>query len=175
MKITLSIVLILLIVGIICYSIGSRLPVDHTTTVSGTVEASPAKVFALITDVAHGASWRKSVQGVQMLPPDEGRDSWVEDLGHGEKMSFLATRTEAPTPTGHALREVLLNDKGASYGGTWTYALSPGPNPNQTTLQITETGFINPPIYRFMMAHFIGMTRNLDQYMHDIQVAAVKS
>jgi hypothetical protein len=71
-------------------------------------------------------------------------------------------------------RDVKLDDQGASYGGTWTYELSPGPSPNTTTLRITETGFIKPPIYRFIMVHVFGPTHNLDQYMKDIQAAARK-
>ena len=84
-------------------------------------------------------------------------------------MTFLATRTEPPVR-----RDVLLDDPKASYGGTWTYELSPGPDPTTTTLHITETGFIKPPLYRFVMAHVIGPTHNLDQYMTDIQAAASK-
>jgi hypothetical protein len=65
----------------------------------------------------------------------------------------------------------MLDDPKASYGGTWTYELAPGPEPNTTMLKITETGFIRPPLYRFIMKHVLGMTHNLDQYMHDIQAA----
>jgi hypothetical protein len=69
---------------------------------------------------------------------------------------------------------VRLNDPNASYGGTWTYIVAPGPTPTTTVLTITETGFIKPWFYRFMMAHVVGMTSNLDRYMRDLQ-AAVKS
>lgn len=179
MKIAITVVLSLIalvaVAGVVCYAIGARLPVDHTASVAGTVEAAPAKVFALITHVGDGASWRKQVQSVKVLPPDAGRDHWVEDLGHGQTMTFLATRTDPPADGSHALREVLLDVPGAAYGGTWTYRLESGPSPNQTILQITETGFIKPPIYRFLMTHVFGMTRNLDQYLQDIQAAAKKS
>jgi hypothetical protein len=84
-------------------------------------------------------------------------------------MTFLAVRTEAPKR-----RDVQLDEPRASYGGTWTYELSPGPTPDSTTLQITETGFIRPAIYRFVMVHIIGPTHNLDVYMKDIQAAAAK-
>ena len=82
-------------------------------------------------------------------------------------MTFLATQTTAPSH-----REVLLDVPGAAYGGTWTYELTPGPSPNTTTLKITETGYIKPPIYRFMMAHIFGPTKNLDDYMKSMQAAA---
>ena len=174
MKIALTLIVLLVLVVAVCYAIGARLPVDHVITITGTVAAPPAKVFALITDVGNGASWRKSVKSVQVLPQNEGRDNWIEGLGHGNTMTFLATRTEPLTPDGHALREVLLNVKGASYGGTWTYKITPAADLTQTILQITETGFIHPPFYRFMMAHVFGMTHNLDRYMQDIQAAAAR-
>ena len=149
--------------------VGARLPVNHTVSVSGVVSAPPDKVFARIADVANGAAWRPAVKSVSLLASDQGRDHWVELLGHGQTMTFLAIRTEPP-----ARREVRLDDPNATYGGTWTYELSPGPEPATTTLRITETGFIKPPIYRFIMAHLMGPTHNLDQYMKDIQAATTK-
>ncbi len=89
-------------------------------------------------------------------------------------MTFLAVRTDDPTPQGRARREVLLDVPGAAYGGTWTYALSPGPTPTQTTITITEAGFIHPPIYRFLMTHILGRNANLNQYVSDIQAAAIR-
>ncbi len=151
------------------YLDGTLLPVDHTASVSGTIPAPPDKVFARITDVAIGASWRPAVKSVKLLPPVNGRDHWIEDIGHGQSMTFLSTYTKAPTT-----REVLLYQPDATFGGTWLYELSPGPAPGTTTLRITESGFIKPPLYRFMMAHVFGMTYNLDHYMADLRAAAPK-
>jgi Polyketide cyclase / dehydrase and lipid transport len=163
------IVLVLLIAGVAVYVDGARLPVDHSVSVTGVVSAPQEKVFALITNVAKGSDWRPAVKSVTLLDPDNGRDHWVEHLDHGQFMTFLAVRTDSP-----ARRDVLLDDPKASYGGTWIYELSPGPSLGTTTLRITETGFINPPIYRFIMAHVFGPTHNLDQYLKDIQAAADK-
>ena len=153
MKIFGFILLVLVIVSILIYIDGARLPYDHTVSVTGVVAAPPDKVFARISDVANGAAWRPAVKSVTMLAPDQGRDHWVESLGHGQTMTFLAIRTEPSTR-----REVRLDDPNASYGGTWTYELSPGASPATTTLRITETGFIKPPIYRFIMARVMGPT-----------------
>ena len=166
-RILLSLVILIAVVIAIAYIDGLTLPVNHTTTVTGTVAAPPAKVFALITNVSAAPTWRHAVKSVTVLPPDSGRDHWIEDLGHGQTMTFLATRTEPPMR-----RDVLLDLPTPAYGGTWTYLLTPGPTPDTTTVSITETGFINPPIYRFMMQHLIGMTHNLDQYLADMRAAA---
>jgi hypothetical protein len=162
----LGIVVALLVVIAAVYVDGTTLPVNHSTTVIQTVSAPPEKVFAQITNVAAGASWRPELKGVTVLPPDNGRDHWVEDLGHGQTMTFLAVKTEAPNE-----RDVLLDVPGASYGGTWSYKLSPGPTPGTTTLSITEAGFINPPFYRFMMHHIFGMDHNINAYFRDLDNA----
>jgi hypothetical protein len=160
-------VLVLAVAGV--YADGARLPYSHSVTVTGVVPAPQDKVFAMITNVAKGSNWRPAVKSVTLLQQDQGRDHWVEHLDYGQYMTFLATRTEPPMR-----RDVLLDEPKAAYGGTWTYELSPGPEPATTTLRITETGFIKPPIYRFAMLHFIGPTHNLDQYMKDIKAAAGK-
>lgn len=159
--------LALVMAGVVIYVDGARLPYYHTVSVSGVVAGTPDKVFARIVNVKDGADWRPAVKSVTVLVPDKGRDHWVELMAHNQYMTYLAVRTEAPFR-----RDVQLDDPKASYGGTWTYELEPGPEPDTTTLHITETGFIKPPIYRFAMAHVFGPTRNLDQYMKDIQLSA---
>jgi hypothetical protein len=169
MKVFAFVLLVLALAGVIVYVEGARLPYDHTVSVTGIVNAPQAKVFSLITDVANGSHWRPAIKSVTTLTPDRGRDHWVEHLAHGQFMTFLATRTDSPSR-----RDVQLDDPRASYGGTWVYELSPGPSVDSTTLHITETGFIKPPIYRFVMAHVFGPTHNLDEYMKNIQAAAAK-
>ena len=166
-RILLSLILLIAVLIAIAYIDGLTLPVNHTTTVTGTVAASPAKVFALITNVSAAPTWRHAVKSVTVLPPDNGRDHWTENLDHGQTMTFLATRTEPPMR-----RDVLLDLPTPAYGGTWTYLLTPGPTPDTTTLTITETGFIHPPLYRFLMHHVIGLTYNLNQYLADARAAA---
>jgi hypothetical protein len=173
LRIVLSVVGVVALVVLIMYVDGRTLPVEHSVSVTGTVAAPPARVFAFITAVANGPAWRHDVKSVRLLPPENGRDAWIEDLGQGVQMHFIATTTVPVDPAGHALRRVELSDP--QYGGTWTYDLSPGADPNTTILRITEQGYIHPPIYRFMMAHIFGPTRNLDQYLQDIQTAAKSS
>ena len=173
LRIVLSVIGLVAFVALGAFAIGATMPVDHSVSVTGTVDAAPAKVFAKITNIAAGPSWRPEVQSVEVLPKDNSRDAWVEDLGHGVKMKFLAITTVPPDETGHAIRKVKLDDD--SYGGAWTYEVSPGATPNTTNLKITEDGYFNPPIYRFMMKYVFGPTKNLDDYLHHMQAAAPKS
>ena len=169
MKVLGVVVLVLLIAGGLIYADGTRLPATHTVSVTGVVAAPPAKVFGLITDVKDADDWRPQVKSVTTLAPDQGRDRWVEHYAYHQYMTFLAVQTVPVT-----LRKVKLDDPKATYGGTWTYELAPGPTAASTTLKITEDGYINPPVYRFAMAHVMGPTKNLDDYMKAIQAAAAK-
>jgi hypothetical protein len=166
-RILLGLVGLVVVLLCIAYLDGLTLPENHVATVTGTVAAPPAKVFALITNIAAAPTWRHAVKSVTVLPPDGGRDHWTEHLAHNQDMSFLATRTEAP-----ARRDVLLDLATPAYGGTWTYLLAPGPTPDTTNLTITETGFIHPPMYRFLMHHVLGLNYNLNQYLADVRAAA---
>src|SRR5690242_3053482 len=166
MKVFGIVVLVLLVAGGLIYADGARLPATHTVTVTGIVAAPQEKVFSLITDVKNTANWRPQVKSVTTLEADHGRDRWVEHYAYHQYMPFLALQTVPPS-----LRQVKLDDAGAAYGGTWTYELSPGPDGSTTILKITEDGYINPPVYRFIMTHVMGMTTNLNDYMKDIQAA----
>lgn len=170
MKIVSVILILLVIAGAAVYIDGSHISASHTVSVTGVVNAPPEKVWSLITNVEKVPDWRRSVKAVTMLQQDSGRDHWVEHLAHGRFMTFLAVRSEPPVR-----RDVQSDDPKAPYGGVWTYELSPGSSPSTTNLRITETGYINPPIYRFFMARVVGLTRNLNLYLKDIQTAAAKS
>jgi hypothetical protein len=172
LRIILSIAGVVALLVLIAFADGATLPVDHSVSVSGTVNAPPPAVFARITDIANAAAWRPQVKSVKVLPKDNSRDAWIEDDGLSGTMQFLAITTAPPGPSGHGVRQVKTD--APSYGGTWTYDLTPGPTPNTTTLKITEDGYINPPIYRFVMAHIMGPTKNLDDYLKDIQQAFAK-
>jgi Polyketide cyclase / dehydrase and lipid transport len=173
-RILLFLLVVVVLAGVIAYADGASLPVNHTVSVESVVPAAPEKVFDIIANVADGASWRPAVKSVTMLTPEDGpdgkEDHWTEDLGHGQKMTFVAVQSRRPIR-----RDVLLDDPNASYGGAWIYELSPGPSPGTTDLRITESGFIHPPLYRFMMVHIFGPAHNLNQYMNDIKGAAGKS
>jgi hypothetical protein len=170
MKIVLRILLGLFTLAIAVFAVayldGVTLPVNHSTTVTGTVNAAPAMVFAKLADVANGPSFRPEVKSVKVLDATPGHERWIEDLGRRQTMSFQVVKNTPPTR-----RDVKLVDPKAAYGGAWVYELTPGPTPGTTTLTITEIGFIHPPVYRFVMQHVIGMQYNLNIYLKDMQKA----
>ena len=51
-------------------------------------------------------------------------------------------------------------DKNMAYGGSWTYELQP--EPDGSTLQITENGEVYNPIFRFVSKFLMGHTATID-------------
>jgi uncharacterized protein YndB with AHSA1/START domain len=173
LRIVLSVIGLVIFIGLAAFALGATMPEDHTVSITGTVNAPPAKVFAIITDVANVPSWRSNVKSVEVLPKDNFRDSWIETYNQGPAMKFVALTTAAPGPNGKGDRNVETKNN-PTFGGAWDYQISPGPTAGTTTLQITETGYIKTPIYRFMMKYIYGPTKNLDQYMADLQARVAK-
>ena len=89
MKVFGAILFALLVAGIAIYAAGARLPYDHSVSVTGIVAAPQDKVFALITNVAHGSDWRPAVKSVSTLEPDKERDHWVEKMANASFPSAL--------------------------------------------------------------------------------------
>jgi len=171
--VVLSVIGLVIFLALGAFALGATMPEDHVVSITGTVNAPPAKVFAVITDVANGPSWRHGIKSVQVLPKDNFRDAWTETLNTGQTMKFVALTTAAPGPSGKGDRNVeTKNDP--TFGGSWDYNITPGPTPGTTTLKITETGYVKSPVYRFLMQYVYGPTKNLDQYMSDLQAQVAK-
>jgi len=66
----LSVVIVLAICTVIF--MGSRLPAEHTASVTDTIPASQQKVWGLITDVASQPNWRTGLKAVSPLPSENG-------------------------------------------------------------------------------------------------------
>jgi hypothetical protein len=165
----LSVAALLVILFAIAWIRGSLLPVHHRTVVTGDVKAPVDKVWRLITAIPSQPNWRTGLLSIQPLAPEAGKEHWREHLAHNQTMDFV---TDETVP--EMRRVVRLDLPDASYTGSWIYELSPGPDPGTTHILITEDGNIYPAIYRTLMNDVIGMKSNLNQYLTDLQKAAVQ-
>jgi len=161
----LTIFLLLVAVGIIAYGLGERLPEEHTTVVAQTIAAPPAKVWALMTNVDAQPTWRRGLKSVDELPPDMGRQRWLEHYP-GSQMMFVLDESEPMTT-----RTVRLEPQGAPFDGSWFYSVMAMDN-GGTTVTITEHGHTFSPIYRFVSHYILGDTFNQKRYLEDLNKAA---
>jgi hypothetical protein len=87
-------VVIVLMICIALY-LGSRLPLEHTASVTDTIPASQQKVWGIIADVPSGPGWRTGLKAVTMLPPQNGAQCWAE-VQSSMTMPLCADVREAP-------------------------------------------------------------------------------
>jgi uncharacterized protein YndB with AHSA1/START domain len=150
----------LIALGLIAWLVGSLLPRDHVAQVAIDLQAPPARVWALIADVAGTARWRPNVKSVEMRPAVNGRVRFVETTSE-RPMLFEIVSQEPP-----AKQVVRVADEGLPFGGTWTWELTP--SDAGTRLTMTEDGFIRNPIFRVMSRLFFPPTGTLNGYLRDV-------
>jgi uncharacterized protein YndB with AHSA1/START domain len=144
---------------------GSRLPVEHTASVTETIPASQQKVWGLITDPAAMPTWRTGLKAVTMLAPENGAQCWAE-VQSGMTMPLCADVREEPS------RQVVrIADPKLPFGGSWTYVLEPS-GENATKVTITEHGTTGPAMWRFVGHYVIGEDGSIKQYLNDLKHAA---
>ncbi len=154
---------IVLVFGVALF-MGSRLPLQHTASVTDTIPASQQKIWALITNPAAMPKWRTGLKAVTLSPPENGAQCWFE-VQNAMTMLLCADVREEPT------RQVVrIADPKLPFGGTWTYVLEPV-NENATKVTITENGTTGPPMWRFVGHYVMGEDGSIKQYLSDLKRA----
>jgi uncharacterized protein YndB with AHSA1/START domain len=140
--------------------IGSLLPRDHVARMSRELKSPPERVWALVSDVAGSARWRKDVTDVTVQPAAGGPLRFTEKSKQGT-IPFEMVSQEPPR------RQVVkIVDDQQPFGGTWTWELTPWGQ--GTRLTITEAGFIKNPIFRVMSKLFFSPTATMEKYLGDL-------
>lgn len=158
MKWFLVILGILVCLVLIIVIIGRLLPVKHTASVQVSVSASPAEVWARLTDVKDYPAWRKDVTSVDVRSPVE----WVEVNSRGDS---LPLKMVAQEPGQHLVTQIQGHN--LPFGGGWEFRLEG--NGGSTTVTITEHGEVYNPVFRFVSKFIMGHSANLRKYAGFLQ------
>jgi uncharacterized protein YndB with AHSA1/START domain len=150
----------LVVVVLVVLVIGWLLPVNHKATADATYNATPAQLFALITDVEAFPKWRSSLSAVEILPAGNGHNRFRE---RGKNGAILYEVESAQHDSRLVTR---IADKALPFGGTWTYELTP--RGTSTNLRITEDGEVYNPIFRFVSRFVFGHTATINEYLADV-------
>jgi hypothetical protein len=142
-----------LLAALVAYVIGRGIPREHVAEVEGVVGASCEQVFARITTVEQFPTWRVGLKSVERLAPD----AWREESSHGS-IRFQIEASNAPSRL-----VVAIPEQGLPFGGTWIYELSP--EAAGCRVKLAEHGWVEPPIFRFVMRHVTGETKTLNTYL----------
>src|SRR5580698_8522858 len=160
------------VVGVIVLAVvvvlimGAMQPRNHVASATITVNAPQAVVWQRIEDVQTQPNWRDGLTAVKMLPSQDGHTCWEETSSFG-KMPLCEVLAAAPST-----RIVRIADPNLSYGGLWTYELSPGlapTDPNTTIVKITENGFTNGWLFRFVGHYIFHEDTQIKKYEADLQ------
>ena len=146
-----ALVVIVVVVGLI-------LPRDHVASVSARIAATPADVWATLTEPAQFPSWRQELTKVELLPPTPTGPSWREYSRHGA----ITMVVDAADPPRKLVGRIA--DKDLPFGGTWTYEIAPeGEGASRVT--ITEAGSVYNPVFRFASRFIMGHAATMDAYL----------
>ena len=133
---------------------GLATPRAHAASRSTTFRASPEQVWAVIRDVGAYHTWRDDMIDVEVVASGS---QWREITSSGSVLFGIVE----DQPQQRLVARIL--DEDLPWGGTWTWELH-GVD-NATRLTITEDGYVNNPIFRFIGTHFIGFTGTIDKYL----------
>jgi len=150
------VVVVLLVAGVAM--IGSLLPRRHVATRSAVVQASPERLFALISG---SQEWRPDVKSCELIEKD-GKHFQRETSRRGETVLYEVRGSRPPLAI-----ERRIATEHLPYGGKWSFALEPvnGGSSQETRVRITEDGEVYNPIFRFVSRFVMGHTAMLDAYL----------
>lgn len=160
MRWVLVVVAALLMMAGVVVIMGARLPEAHVAAVEARYSADPAKVYALIINVADGPRWRTGLQKVEVLSGPDEPLRWRETADWGT-LTFLQ---EAAEPEKRVVARIADTSEG--FGGTWTYELTQ--TGGGTRLLVTEHGEVHNPVFRFLSKYVFGHYRSLETYVTDL-------
>ncbi len=155
-----AIVILILLVLVI----GMLLPEKHVATKTCSFDATPEKVWAVITDFEAQPAWRSSLERVERLPDHMGKEVWREVEAKNRQLSYETIEAQPPN---FLIRRIV--DEGLPFGGTWTFEITPTEHGSQ--LRITEHGEVHNVLFRFVSRFVIGHTATMQHYLNNLQAA----
>jgi uncharacterized protein YndB with AHSA1/START domain len=136
---------------------GSRLPKEHVAAQRVTLQASPERVFAVVSRFEDAPQWRKDVKTVDLL---EGGDVFVEHGPHGKIRMRVVEREPARRLV------TTIDDESLPFGGAWTYEIEAVAEGTRVT--ITERGVVKPAFFRFLSKYVFTHEKTLREYLEQL-------
>lgn len=142
-------------------AIGAMIDRTHVATVREIYQAAPDEIWSAIATFEKMPDWRKGVKRVEVLKPLQGLRRIREHSSFGP-MTFLVDE-EVPS------QKLVLRiaDENQGFGGTWTYQIRKVEG--GTELAITEDGFIDNLLFRFMARFIFGYYGTMRRYHEDLR------
>lgn len=149
----------LLALVVVVLAVGALLPRDHVAGSSVVLRQPADTVWRTVRDMSGITSWWPEVLSSQRVADSAGREIWEQKLKNGFTMRLIVTEDVPPR------RLVMTIDAppDAPFGGTWSYEVSAVAG--GTRLAVTEAGYVNNPLFRFMQKFVFGYYATQDGYL----------
>jgi hypothetical protein len=144
----------------VCWGIGAMLPRTHVVTRTAAFHEPVDTVWATVADIEHSPSWRSDITGVRRLEDRNGHEVWLQLAKEGNWPLEIAV-SERPSRI-----VAVVADSSQGFGGQWTYEFAA--EGEGTRLTITERGFVDAPLFRFMAKFIFGTTNTMETYLKDL-------
>jgi len=145
---------------VMMYIAGRSLPANHVASRGERFDASREAVWKVLADVADYASWRRSVQRVELLSSIAGRLAWRE---HGGRHSVDYVADEMRPPERMVIR---IASTDLPFSGLWRIDLAPEAGGTRVTIE--EEGTVRNPLFRFVMKYVVGETTSIERMLADL-------
>lgn len=148
------------VVGLV---VGALLPREHVARSTIVVPATADSVWPMIRDFERVAGWWTDLERVERIadPAGQDREVWREHMTQGA-MDMAVERSEPPA----ILVTRIVADADAAFGGIWTWQLEP--LGDSTRVTITEAGYINSKVFRFLAHTIFSLHGTVDSYLTDL-------
>jgi uncharacterized protein YndB with AHSA1/START domain len=159
MKIVLMVLGVLIGLALVVLLVGAILPRDHIAG-SSTVLRQPAdSVWHTVRDMSGLPNWWTEVLSSRRVADSAGREVWEQKVKGGFEMRLIVTEDTPP----HRMVMAIDAAPDAPFGGTWTYDVTPADG--GTRVSVTEAGYVNNALYRFMSQFVMGHYATQDKYL----------
>ena len=147
---------LILLIGIV----GMLIPKAHVASRKARFNQTPETVWDAITDFQGQPSWRTGLTRVERLPDRDGKAVWRETNRRTAPLTMMIMTSDPP----HRMVGQIVDNK--SFGGTWTYEITP--TERGCELTITENGEIYNPIFRVFARFVFGYTATMETYLKQL-------
>ena len=140
MRFLIWVLVALLVLAGLVVLLGWLLPATREGRAEVVIDASPARILAVIADVEAQAEWREGIAAVERTA-----EGWVEVTARGERISFVAEEMGE-------VRVRLRFASDAGYSGLWEAVLVP--EGARTRVSVVERAEVPSPLGRILARAF---------------------
>jgi uncharacterized protein YndB with AHSA1/START domain len=151
----------LLAVVLVTMLVGAFMPREHVAASFITLRQPPDSVWQVVRDLGAAPEWWSGLESSQRasLESEGGQERWIQKMKSGSELPILVVREDPPRLL---VTRIDVPDD-ATFGGTWTYEIEPADGGSRVT--VTENGFINNLLFRFLSNTVLGMHGTMDAYL----------